>query len=156
MKRLPVLLSLPVLLLDPSSPLWCSSGCSQLPRWCHGCLHETAAAGSSQVGCTRYGNLFVKSFMQAPGKQLTSLGTGSGWQMSLYPSEGDSFFLVVVVTRQGAGLAAIFSSEDLPVTVSFSFSVCRTAKQFCGGTSGFEAGFFLLLVFVLVNAWPNC
>lgn len=48
----------------------------------------------------------------------------------------------------GAGLSALLSSANLPVTVSFSSSVCKTLKWFCRGTSGFESGFFLLLVFL--------
>ena len=64
------------------------------------------------------------------------------------------FLCAVVVMQQGAGLAALLSSDGLPVTVSFSFSVCRTcrsssAEQFCRGTSHFGAGFFLLLVFLM-------
>ena len=49
----------------------------------------------------------------------------------------------------GAGPAGLLSSDGLPVTVSFSFSVCRTMKQFCRGTSHFGAGFLLLLVFLM-------
>ena len=60
------------------------------------------------------------------------------------------FFLAAAVVMQwGAGLGALFSSDDLPVTVSFSFSACKTMKWFCRGTSGFEEGFFLLLTFVV-------
>jgi len=50
----------------------------------------------------------------------------------------------------GAGLAALLSSDDLPIIVSFSISAWRILKWYCRGTSGVEAGFLLLLVFLML------
>lgn len=108
------------------------------------------------MGHTRFGSLSITCLMQAPGKQQlsreqvrTTCGCVCTPQMIITHHHLSLFLTCSSCYAMGAGLAALLSSDDILVTVSFSFSVCRTMKLFCRGPSHFGAGFFLLLVFLM-------